>query len=143
MFKKTTAALMLSLVLFGCSNTTEGSGNSQADELYSQMITYVEEGNFSEALKTYNFNKEDLQDYKDAEAIHIYAQARFQYDSLINTDSIDNQMDAFTNELDLIADDYSGELADEIKAFKAELAEKKPAVEEAYNAAKAAEAEAE
>lgn len=137
MFKKVAAAMVLTLVLYGCQS--QPSGNTKADEIYGQMITYVEEGNFSEALKAYNFNKEDLKDYKDSEAIHTYAQARFQYDALINSDSIENQMDAFTNELDTIADDYSGEFAEEIKNFKAELAEKLPEVQKAYDEAKAAE----
>ena len=138
-FKKVAAAMVLTLALYGCQS--QPSGNTKADELYEQMITYVEEGNFSEALKTYNFNKEDLRDYKDSEAIHTYAQARFQYDSLINTDSIDNQMDAFTNELDRIADDYSGEFAEDIKDFKAELEAKLPEVQKAYDEAKAAATE--
>ena len=68
-FKKVAAAMVLTLALYGCQS--QPSGNTKADELYEQMITYVEEGNFSEALKTYNFNKEDLRDYKDSEAIHV------------------------------------------------------------------------
>lgn len=137
LLSKVAAALVLTLALYGCQS--QSSSNSKADELYTQMITYVEEGNFSDALKTYNFNKQDLQDYKDSEAIHTYAQARFQYDSLINTDSIDNQMDAFSNEMDTIADDYSGEFAEEIKEFKAELETKFEEVKKAYDEAKAAE----
>ena len=60
---------------------------------------------------------------------------------MINTDSIDNQMDAFTNELDTIADDYSGEFAEDIKDFKAELEAKLPEVQKAYDEAKAAATE--
>lgn len=136
--KKVAAALALTLTLCGCQSQPSSS-NTKADEIYEQMITYVEEGNFSEALKAYNFNKEDIKGYKDSEAIHAYAQARFQYDALINSESIENQMDAFTNELDTIADDYSGEFAEDIKNFKAELAEKLPEVQKAYDEANAAE----
>lgn len=114
------AALCSLLALTGCSaKETE----SASDALYTQLITNINEGNYTEAAKTYNFNKEDLKGFKDADALYYYAQAKFTYETLIEVPGFNNQMDAFKNDLNLIPEDYSGEMAEEIKEFKAFLAE--------------------
>ena len=107
--------LVAGLTLGGCSQ----KANS---ENYDAMIANVEAGNWSDAMKDYNFNKEEMTSFEDAQAIYYYAQANNQYSMLINSDSKQNKLDAFSNDLDLIAEDYSGKFAEEIKEFKEKLA---------------------
>lgn len=106
--------LLVGLTMGGCSD----KGNT---EVYNELLAQVEAKKWDEAMKVYNFNKEDMSKFDDADEIYAYAQANFQYDSLINVEGKNNKLDAFKNNLSEVSDDYSGKFAEEIKAFKAKL----------------------
>lgn len=106
--------LLVGLTMGGCSS----KGNT---EVYNELIAQVDAKKWDAAMKVYNFNKDDMSAFDDADEIYAYAQANFQYESLIDIEGKNNKLDAFKNNLSEVKDDYSGKYAEEIKAFKAKL----------------------
>ena len=116
-------------VVYNCNSAMENAQREREQEQrrsdnYAKAIELLQGGDYLEARKLLDY----LWDYKDGEVLLAYARAR------INFQRTDYFAYSVYDCLDKIPEDYSGDLADDIAAFRVEAEKRRPELQALYDA---------
>lgn len=128
--------ILLVMMVHGCADVIYNCNTAMAvaqrereqeqrrSDNYAKAIEMLQGGNYLEARKLLDY----LWDYKDGEVLLAYARAR------INFQRTDYFAYSVYDCLDKIPEDYAGDLADDIAAFRIEAEKRRPELQALYDA---------
>ncbi len=93
--KKFLAVIICTCIVFsftGCFGKNEKVKEPTAEDLYQQLVTHTENGEYLEGWRVFEWNHTELAEYKDAEKYKIYCDAMRAYEAGAITEAYNNFM---------------------------------------------------